>query len=415
VEGRLRSHGTQFSPDVLRMRLHSKLQTLPRKLGKQVTDAIANLENNRDDLHKLTTLLACDASLGDASVAASQDVTSLRLIPDAIACVHGTLSEAIAHQIVQSSLEDVLTAAPRLCLVLCSQVIVQRAVGTMLQKSIASIVSCDRLLAWRDVKVLAYQLVTLREHGAFCLTVDDVAPQFAKKIFEAVQRASLEQLPASLQQAVKLLDAWPRAAQEATLLLRGWIPGLLIQQAGCCAQGPKRTTNITWWLELLRIVAVCGLLDHAGFRDICDLLAPGFADAGVRTKSTSSWSTESLGLVVVRLLAAALDENPKGIQFVGQTLLFDCPEELGAFLSEDRASLAQRRSQNFSPLAVPMRSDRARMARTLSSVDFVVSPTSSNLTSRRPASSADIPLSPSRRYAATADFLSPSRHPRLPS
>lgn len=398
-----------FSPELLRMRLYSKLQPLPRKLGKQVTDAITNLQTNQDDLSKLTTLLACDASLVDASVVASRDVASPRAISDAIACVRRTLSETIARQITQSSLEDVLVAAPPLCIVLRNQPMAQRAVGTMLQRSIESIVSCDRLLAWRDVKVLACQLVTLRENCEFCPMVDDVAPQLAIKIFEAVQRASLEQLPASLQQAVKLLDAWPRAAQEANVLLRGWIPGVLTQQATRCAQGPKRTFNIMWWIELLRIVAARGLLEHAGFRDICDLLAPGFADAGVRTKSTSSWSTESLGLVVVRQLAAALDENPKGIQLLGQNLLFDCPEDFGALVAEDRQSLAQRRSQIFIPLALPMRSDRARMARTLSSVDFVVSPTSSNSTSRRSASFVDLPLSPSRRSAATADPLSPIR------
>lgn len=377
------------------MNLASKLEVLPRRLAKQITDAIACADSKLDAMRKLEMLLACVSAIGDAH--GSRDVASPRAVTDALNIAQGTLTDVIAHHLVRLPVDDMVSVVPRLSQLLPGNLVVRKAVGVALENAISAS-SEDRWRAWRDLKLLVSQVSALREYNDFLPLIESTASQIAQLLFNEVRRTPLEQLPESLSQSVQLLETWPAATQEANLLFRDWVPGRLQQ----LAQNAPKTVSVEWWLDMLRTVAVCGLLERTGLVEICDLLAPVFADAGVRTNSTKSWSSESLGLVVVRQLAGALANNPRGIQLIGRDLFFDCPEDDAAAA---RRTLASRRSVPIAPLTLSSAS--VRMARTPSSPDLLVSPSSNR--SAGPRSPLASGLSAGRRAQSLTDLsLSPS-------
>lgn len=268
--------------------------------------------------------------------------------------------------------------------------VLQKAAGVALTRGMTEI--SEMCTSWRELEQLSWDLSVLCKHSQLETAVDDVSAQFATLVFEFARHSPSQQMPEALHQSLKLLAGWERASCEATVLFRSWAPGWLQQQANRMVRDLE-SFDARWWIGLLRTVALHGLLERTRFVEICDSLAPGFAHAGVRTKTTSSWSVDSLGVVVVRQFAAALAENPRGIRYEGFQLFFDCPGDWGGeFDTSLRKSeaLAGRRSFKLAPLTLAS----SRLVRTMSSPELLPSPSSSQSNGRRSPFSSDSTSSP---------------------
>lgn len=124
------------------------------------------------------------------------------------------------------------------------------------------------------------------------------------------------------------LQTWPAALQEAKMALRHVIPGRLEELARKCAEDPPTLElSICWWVDTLRAVGAGGLVDRAGMRSICDLLAPLLAREDVKTPATMTWTVESRQFVVARQLAREVFDHPQETQYrrTTRTLVFGCP------------------------------------------------------------------------------------------
>jgi hypothetical protein len=374
-----RSFSQPLSVDVLRMNFQSKLEGMPRRSAKLIIDTLTSLESVRSVTRKLEMLLDCAFNI---SQLAAQSGTPA--VADAYRYAQKILSESLAYQVSKIPLHDLVDFAPKLSELLCHAVLdVAMLRAAMLLGLNQAITECsiDRCLSWRDIEKLVSQLLELRDFFELCPVVNSVSSQIARVLFDLVRRSSSKQMPEALRRGFSLLGSWQQATYEATELCRSWVPGWLLQEASIVAQQIESFDAI-WWVDILRTVALLGMLERTRLVEICDDLAPGFAHVGVRTKTTSSWNIESIGLVVVRQLASALAENPAGVQYDAPWLWFDCPDNWAAVFSGDTATLAGRRSVKLSPLSVPPRG-AARLARTLSSPDLLCSPSSNRADPRR--------------------------------
>lgn len=386
------SSSRPFSFDVLRMNARGKLEGLPRRLVKQVLDTIASLDSGLDCRHKWAMLVDCASALEGATDAEARVDAEVRV--DAVRFARRTLSDCIAYLIGKLQIQELVCIAPTFHGLSDTQAVdmavLQKAAGVALSRGMSEI--SEMCTSWRELENLFWDLSELHKHCQLENAADDLSARFATMVFDFVRRTPSQQMPEALQQGLKLLDGWERASCEATVLFRSWLPGWLQQQANRTAHDLE-SFDARWWIGLLRTVGLHGLLERTRFVEVCDSLASGFAREGVRTKTTSSWSVDSLGVVVVRQFAAALAENPGGIRYEGFQLFFDCSGDWeGEFQTSSRKSeaLAGRRAFKLAPLALTS----SRFVRTMSSPELMPSPSSSQSNGRRSPIYSDYTLSP---------------------
>lgn len=112
-------------------------------------------------------------------------------------------------------------------------------------------------------------------------------------------------------------------------------------------RGLSAGVSVAWWVEVMRAVAMWGLVDRTGMREICDLLAPGLGREGVRTESTMSWTPDKRAFVVARQLAREVFDKPAETQYrpVSKVLFFDCPASMMVPEMQHELPMERRRTE----------------------------------------------------------------------
>lgn len=305
---------------------HAKLDPLPGGLARKVQSVLQKEAHDRQGNSWQAIFAIVDALLVEAS-GAPHGAPAAEAAQEA----KGIISQLVALRIGRMRLVEVANLAPRLADMLGKSALLEAdvlpEVGAVMQREIEQILQVDSEVAFTQ---MLEHFQVFRDRSAFQQLEDSMRSSLSQKVVEMVQQARLEQLPEALTRSRELLQPWPEACQEVTAALRCTIPERLLRIATRWAEegggGRGPSLPVSWWVEVLSAAVEGGLLDRAGTREVCDLLAPGLAREGVRTEATASWSVESRQFVVARQLGRELFDRPREVQYRPKTqlLLFHC-------------------------------------------------------------------------------------------
>lgn len=339
------------------------LKALPSRLANQIRSftraGVVPASQFKD-------ILACAEALGsalrcqlghewsDASSAHESAVVAQRL-----------LSDVAARSMAEMSMDDLNDIASGCAVAIQHEDLLGEQVceglRTALMRSV-QVCSSDALpdavtIRWHEAKAFVAQLVFLGSYECFQPLVTEMFPYATRQVFDIIKLSSLEDLPAALRRGQELLKPWPVATFGLTAVLRDWLPTRLRQVlARLCSDGEASPTlplpaakgspqrkgklpawkRMVWWLDVLRLVSMAGLVESSMLQDFCNELAPRLSEEGIKVASAQAvllqtaggQSVQSIGdSISPRFLASELFRRPAMVRYMPnvQIILLNCP------------------------------------------------------------------------------------------